>query len=86
MTRYTIEYARSARKELERLPSEMQDRITHAIGELQENPRPPGSKKLKGSDKYRIRVGRYRVIYEIHSKAVIVLIVRISHRKDAYRR
>ena len=85
MKRYTIHYARPARKELERLPAEVQDRITHAIDELQNNPRPHGSKKLQGSNEYRIRVGRYRVIYEIHEKTVVVLIVRISHRKDAYR-
>jgi mRNA interferase RelE/StbE len=86
MKRYTIQYSRPASKELEALSAEVSDRIVAAINALQENPRPQGSKKLTGSkDKYRIRVGRYRVIYEIHEKEIVVLIVRISDRKDAYR-
>jgi mRNA interferase RelE/StbE len=86
MKRYTIQYSPPAYKELETLSAEVQDRVVAAINALEENPRPQGSKKLKGSkDKYRIRVGRYGVIYEIHEKEIIVLIVRISHRKDAYR-
>jgi len=83
--RYTIQYARPARKELEALPTEIQERIVDAIDSLQDDPRPQGSKKLKGSEHYRIRVGRYRVVYEILEKTVVVLIVRVTHRKDAYR-
>ena len=85
MNLYTIQYARSARKELEALPTKVQDRIIAAIAALEENPRPHGCKKLQGSDdEYRIRVGTYRVIYEIVDRTVTVLIVRIRHRKDAY--
>jgi mRNA interferase RelE/StbE len=51
---------------------------------LADNPRPHGSLKLQGEDLYRIRVGSYRVIYEIHDAQVLVLVVRIRHRKDAY--
>jgi mRNA interferase RelE/StbE len=84
--RYAIHYVRPARKDLEALPAEIQDRILAAIDSLQDDPRPRGCKKLRGSDdEYRIRVGQYRVIYEIHEKTVVILIVRISHRKDAYR-
>jgi mRNA interferase RelE/StbE len=83
--RYTIQYARPARKELEALPAEIQERIVDAIDSLRDDPRPRGSKKLKGSDNYRIRVGHYRVVYEILEKTVVVLIVRVTHRKDAYR-
>jgi mRNA interferase RelE/StbE len=83
--RYTIQYVRPARKDLEALPYDIQDRIVAAIDALQDDPRPRGCKKLKGSDnEYRIRVGNYRVIYEIHEKTVVVLIVRIRDRKDAY--
>ena len=85
MKRYTIQYARPARKDLEKLPSDVQARILAAIDSLQDDPRPRGSKKLKGSEEYRVRVGDYRVVYEIHEKTVVVLIVRVSHRKDAYR-
>jgi mRNA interferase RelE/StbE len=70
---------------LEKLPSDVQARILAAIDSLQDDPRPRGSKKLKGSEEYRVRVGDYRVIYEIHEKTVVILIVRVSHRKDAYR-
>ena len=51
---------------------------------LTDNPRPLGCKKLKGQDEYRIRVGNYRVIYEIHYEALIVLVVRVAHRKEVY--
>lgn len=85
MSRYAVQLARSARKELAKLPTKSQDRIVKAIEALQDDPRPHGSKKLKGSEAtFRIRVGDYRVVYEIHEKEVIVLIVRIRHRKDAY--
>ncbi len=86
MNPYTIQYARAARKDLEPLPGKVQDRIIEAIDALEDNPRPHGCKKLQGrDDQYRIRIGDYRVIYEIDDKTVTVLIIQISHRKDAYR-
>jgi len=70
---------------LESLPGKIQDRIFEAIDALVDNPRPRGCRKLRGRDsQYRIRVGDYRVIYEIDDKTVTVLILRIRHRKDAY--
>lgn len=86
MKKYDIRYARSAEKELEQLPAIMVQRIHKAILHLADNPRPLGSIKLKGfKDKHRIRVGDYRVLYEIHDAIVTVLVVQITHRKDAYR-
>jgi len=83
--RYAVQYARSARKELESLPSSVQDRILKAVDDLRINSRPRGSKKLKAAvDTYRIRVGDYRVVYEIEEEELIVLIVRVRHRKDVY--
>jgi mRNA interferase RelE/StbE len=62
-----------------------QDRILDAIERLRNNPRPKGSKKLKGTaNTIRIRVGEYRVIFEVYDKELRVLIIRIRHRKDAY--
>ena len=85
MKRYAIKYSKPASKELESLPLDIQNRVTRAIDALAENARPIGSKKLAGSkNKYRVRVGQYRVVYEIYAKEIIVLIVRIRHRKDAY--
>jgi mRNA interferase RelE/StbE len=83
--RYTLQIARPARKDLEALPAKVQDRIVEAIEELLDDPHPHGCKKLKGSDDaYRIRVGDYRVIYEIDDDKIVVFVVRIRHRKDAY--
>ncbi len=86
MKAFTVQYKKSAEKDLESLPTGIVQRIHDAILELAKNPRPFGCRKLKGFDnKYRIRIGDYRVIYEIHENTVVVLIVQISHRKDAYR-
>ena len=85
MSDFKIQYARSAEKELDKLPRSAVLRIRSAIDGLVTNPHPRGSKKLQGEDDtYRIRVGDYRVIYEVHQKEIVVLIVRIRHRKDAY--
>lgn len=62
-----------------------QDRIIAAIRSLAEEPRPSGVKKLTGREAWRIRVGNYRIIYEIHDQALIVLVVSIGHRQDVYR-
>ena len=83
---YRLAFARAARKDLETLPVKVQDRILSAIERLRENAQPNGSKKLKGmADTFRIRVGDYRILYEIHEREVVVLVVRVRHRKDAYR-
>ena len=85
MNSWTIEYANAARKELKVLPQRDAQRVRDAIGALATNPFPPGCKKLHGEDAtYRMRVGDYRVLYEIHEKEVLILIVRVRHRKDAY--
>jgi mRNA interferase RelE/StbE len=84
--RYTLQFARPARKELEPLPKKLRESIIAAIEALQDDPRPHGCKKLKGSkNAYRIRVGDYRVVYEVYDDKVVVFIVRVRHRKDAYR-
>ncbi len=86
MTLYAVILADSARRELERLPAQTVQRILHAVTELRDNSRPLGSKKIVGSEStYRIRVGQYRVIYEVDDHQRIVLVTRIRHRKDAYR-
>ena len=85
MKPFTIEYAKSAEKELERLPKKAIERIRESIDNLSKEPHPPGSKKLKGEDgTYRIRVGDYRVIYEVYEEEIVILVIRIRHRKDAY--
>jgi mRNA interferase RelE/StbE len=83
---YTIEWLRSARKEIDAIPARTAVRIVEAVGQLAENPRPAGCKKLKGHDDlWRIRIGSYRVIYFIGDAIRLVRIEKVSDRKDAYR-
>lgn len=85
MAKYKIEILKSAQREIERLPSKDIKVILHEIGALAENPRGRHSIKLTGDEKYRLRVGRYRVLYEIHDRILLVTVVKVAHRKDAYR-
>jgi mRNA interferase RelE/StbE len=83
---YSVVFARSARRELERLEAGMARRIITRIEALASNPRPLGCVKLQGADNlWRIRVGDYRVIYSIDDRARIVDISTVRHRSDAYR-
>jgi mRNA interferase RelE/StbE len=82
---YEIAVLRTAVKSVERLPKAVQDRVVDAIAELAETPRPAGAKKLVARDALRIRVGDYRIIYEVDDETKTDQVVVISHRKDAYR-
>jgi mRNA interferase RelE/StbE len=83
---YRVELTRSAVRELRRIPIPYHDAITRALLKLQDDPRPNGCKKLVGgSGQWRIRVGSFRVIYEIQDVIRLVRIERVTDRKDAYR-
>lgn len=82
---YADEMLRSAQKQLTRLPAEDQERILVAMEALADAPRPQGCSKLTGRDAWRIRVGDYRIIYEIFDDRRVVIVVVVGHRKDAYR-
>jgi mRNA interferase RelE/StbE len=82
---YSIEILRSAQKQLAKIEGKDRDRIIDAIRKLSSDPRPQGVTKLTGRPAWRIRVGNYRVIYEIDDNAVKILVVRIRHRRDVYR-
>lgn len=83
---YEIIIKPSAEKEMDRLPSRIRQRIIAALEELSAEPRPSGCAKLHGPDDlWRIRVGQYRVVYAIQDEALMVLVVRVAHRKDVYR-
>ncbi len=87
MPRYAIEFQPSADKALRRLPATVQRRIVTAVESLADDPRPAGCVKLAGDDNlWRIRVGAYRVVYEVHDQRLVVLIVRLGHRGDVYRK
>jgi len=81
-----ISFARSARKELERLNRPLRERVFRRIERLGTNPRPAGCKKLEGADDlWRIRIGDYRVIYSVDDGRRIVDVNAVRHRSDAYR-
>lgn len=83
---YKVIFKESVKKELGRLQAKIVSRIFPHIENLSADPRPPGSKKLKGKDGnfYRIRIGDYRVIYFIDDGVKLVSILRVAHRKEVY--
>ena len=86
MEKYKVSIKRSAVKEIEAIPQKKErQRIIRRIGQLANDPRPPGSKKLSGHDKYRMRQGSYRIVYSIADSELIVVVVKVGHRKDVYR-
>ena len=85
MPKYAVRFVRSARKDLEALPDAAVARIFLRIEALADDPRPPGCKKLRGArDLWRIRIGQYRVIYQIDDPVLVVEIRAVGDRKDIY--
>jgi len=83
---YQVLLERSAERDLKRLSADVHERVIEAIKSLASNPRPPGCRKLAGAqDDWRIRVGDYRVIYEIADAIRIVRVNRVRHRREVYR-
>jgi mRNA interferase RelE/StbE len=83
---YSVQLKESASEFLNELPAALRLRIFRKIEALGENPYPPGNRKLKGEERaYRIRVGDYRVVYEVYEDLVLVFVLRIGPRKDVYR-
>jgi mRNA interferase RelE/StbE len=82
---YSVELAPAAERELNALIKSVRDRIIQHLLDLQINPRPSGVRKLD-DDTYRIWVGDYRIIYEIQDQVLIVLVLKVGHRRDVYRR
>ena len=86
MARYSILIKPSAVREIESIPLKRhRQRIVERIRDLTENPRPPVCEKLSGRDKYRLRQGRYRILYSIEDEALLVYVVKVAHGKDVYR-
>ena len=85
MASYSVLIKPSAVKELERVPRRDRLRIVQKIQGLSSNPRPSGCEKLSGREQYRLRQGRYRIVYSISDDEQTVLIVKTAHRKQAYR-
>lgn len=85
MATYNIQIKKSAQKEIKALPATDRQRIITKIQSLANNPRGPDSKKLSAHEYYRVRVGVYRILYEICDDVLLIMIVRVAHRKEVYR-
>jgi mRNA interferase RelE/StbE len=83
--RYTVRLRRSADRALGKLSRELQGRILAKLDQLAENPYLPGAERRHGEPGYRVRVGDYRIVYDILHQEVTVLVIRIGHRHDVYR-
>jgi mRNA interferase RelE/StbE len=86
MGKYRVVFRKSVAHDLRRIPNRDVRRILVAIDFLSRDPRPSGIEKLSGQERYRMRQGDYRIIYEIKDDEVIVVVVKVGHRKDVYRR
>ena len=85
MAGYSLVIRRSAAKELEALPLKDRRRVVKRIQRLANEPRPPGCEKLSGEEKYRLRQGDYRILYEIVDRELVVTVVKVGNRRDVYR-
>ncbi len=86
MASYKLVFRRSVAKDLRSIPNKDVNRILQRIEALREDPRPPGSEKLSGQPRYRIRQGRYRILYQIEDDVLVVTVVKVGHRRHVYRR
>lgn len=84
MADYTVLITKKARKQLEKLPNDIANRLEVRILELSKDPRPPGCKKLGCFELYRVRVGNYRIVYDIEDDVLTVTVIKIGHRKNIY--
>jgi mRNA interferase RelE/StbE len=86
VAKYRLLIKPSAVKDIEAIPLKRdRQRVVERIGRLADNPRPSGSEKISGQDKYRVRQGRYRILYVIEDQDLLVQIVKVGHRKEVYR-
>ncbi len=84
--KYSVRLDARTWRGLERTPSEMRGRILRKLRALEDEPRPPGAEKLAGpEDLYRVRVGDWRIVYAIRDRALVVIVIRIGHRREVYR-
>lgn len=82
---YELRFYKRFQKDLNKLPASDQVRVLNAVNALAQTPRPPGCKKIVGTiDAWRIRVGDYRILYEIHDHILLLIVLRLGHRRDVY--
>jgi len=86
MGSYQVNWRRSTKKDLRRISQADVVRIVNTVATLSDEPRPVGCKKMSGSEcAYRLRVGDYRIIYEVYEDSIIIEVIKVGHRKDVYR-
>lgn len=85
MANYKLAFKESVSKDLRPIPNKDVARILQRMEELQENPRLAGSEKLSGQERYRVRQGVYRIIYEVADELLIITVVKVGHRKHGYK-
>jgi mRNA interferase RelE/StbE len=85
MAAYKVYFKESVEKDFTAIPKKDLVKILRRIKALSENPRPSGCEKLTGRERYRVRQGRYRIVYSIEDAVLTVWIVKVGHRKDVYR-
>jgi len=85
MDAYKIFFKRSVEKDFKAIPKRDLNRIIDRIEKLAEDPRPSGSEKLTGHERYRVRQGLYRIVYSIQDNELTIWVVKVGHRKDVYR-
>lgn len=86
MARYKLAFKRSVAKDLRAFPKKDVAALLQRIETLTEDPRQPGCEKLSGQERYRVRQGNYRILYEILDQELLVTVVKIGHRREVYRR
>jgi len=86
MGKYRIEIKRSAARDIKKLPARELNPILKKISALADDPRPADCVKLSGEEKYRIRCGNYRILYQVEDRVLIVIVVKVGHRRDIYRK
>ena len=86
MARYSVKIKPSAVREIESIPQKKsRQRIVRRIQSLADDPRPQGSEKLSGQERYRVRQGQYRIVYSIEDRQLVVFVVKVAHRSNVYR-
>ena len=85
MERYKLVFKKSVAKDLRNIPNKEVKRIVERINTLVNNPKPQGAIKLTGQERYRVRQGIYRILYEIQDLELVITVVKVAHRKEVYK-
>lgn len=83
---YTLSFKKSVARDLRAIPRRDVKRILKRIEALRSDPRPANCEKLSGQDRYRVRQGGYRIIYEIVDERLVIIVIKVAHRKQVYRK